>query len=129
MSLHMLDAIAQAVVALDLTGCVIYWNAAAETCYGWSAEEALGRNAADLLAPDLTEDDAFAVFEHLLAGKSWKRESSVQRRDGTRFPALLVDSGFYSASGELVGIIGVTTDLTELKSAKQAAAKLDARWK
>jgi diguanylate cyclase (GGDEF)-like protein/PAS domain S-box-containing protein len=154
MSLHMLDAIAQAVVALDLTGCVIYWNAAAETCYGWSAHEALGRNAADLMAPDLTEAEAEAVFEHLLAGESWTRESSVQRRDGTRFPALLVDSGFYTEAGELVGIIGVTTDLTELKAAEQArqdterrlqavldseiagrleaaeaAAKLDARWK
>ena len=154
MSLQMLDAIAQAVVALDLTGCVIYWNAAAETCYGWTADEALGRNAAELIAPDLTEAEAEAVFEHLLAGESWSRESSVQRRDGTRFPALLVDSGFYSEAGELVGIIGVTTDLTELKAAEQArldterrlqavldaenaarlqaaeaAAKLDARWK
>jgi diguanylate cyclase (GGDEF)-like protein/PAS domain S-box-containing protein len=154
MSLHMLDAIAQAVIALDLTGCVIYWNAAAETCYGWAAEEALGRNVADLVAPDLTEAEAEAVFEHLLAGKSWTREQSVQRRDGTRFPALLVDSGFYTAAGDLVGIIGVTTDLTELRAAEQArqdterqlqavldaetaasleaaekAANLDARWK
>jgi diguanylate cyclase (GGDEF)-like protein/PAS domain S-box-containing protein len=154
MSLHMLDAIAQAVVALDLTGSIIYWNAAAETCYGWPADEALGRNAADLIAPDLTEAEAEAVFEHLIAGESWSRESSVQRRDGTRFPALLVDSGFYAKTGELVGIIGVTTDLSELKAAEQArldterrlqavldsenaarlkaaeaAAKLDARWK
>jgi diguanylate cyclase (GGDEF)-like protein/PAS domain S-box-containing protein len=154
MSMHMLDAIAQAVVALDLTGCVTYWNAAAVTCYGWTAEEALGRNVADLVAPDLTEDEAVEVFEHLVAGKSWRRESSVQRRDGTKFPALLVNSGFYAADGELVGIIGVTTDLTELKSAEQArqdterrlqtvldsenarrleaaeaSAKLEARWK
>jgi diguanylate cyclase (GGDEF)-like protein/PAS domain S-box-containing protein len=154
MSLHMLDAIAQAVVALDLTGSITYWNAAAETCYGWSAREAIGRNAAELIAPDLTDAEAEAVFEHLVAGESWQRESSVRRRDGTRFPALLVDSGFYTETGELVGIIGVTTDLTELKAAEQArldterrlqavldsenaarlkaaeeAAKLDARWK
>ncbi|MCW2546522.1 MAG: hypothetical protein JWN96_982 [Mycobacterium sp.] len=127
MSLHMLDAIAQAVIALDLTGCITYWNAAAETCYGWTADEALGRNVGDLVAPDLTEAEALAVFEHLLAGKSWRRESSVQRRDGTRFPALLVDSGFYTASGELVGIIGVTTDLTELKLAEQARQDTERR--
>ena len=128
MSLHMLDAIPQAVVALDLTGCVTYWNAAAETCYGWAAHEALGRNAAELIAPDLTDAEAEAVFAHLLAGKSWQRESSVRRRDGTRFPALLVDSGFYTEAGELVGIIGVTTDLTELRSAEQARLEAERRF-
>ena len=136
MSRLMLDAIAQAVIALDLNGCVTYWNAAAETCYGWPAAEAIGRNIAELVEPELTETEAFAVFDRLVAGERWSREFSVQRRDGTRFPALIVDSGFYSETGELVGIIGVTTDLTELKAAEQARAdvaeesmKREARWR
>ncbi len=125
----MLDAIGQAVVALDLTGCVTYWNAAAHTVFGWTEAEALGRPADELMHPDLSEAEAFDLFDKLQAGVSWKIESTVQRRDGSRFPAMLANSGIYDDAGGLVGIIGVTTDLTDLKAAEQESLRREARWR
>ncbi len=121
----MLDAIGQAVVALDLTGLITYWNAAAQSAFGWSKAEAIGRAADELMHPDLTEAEAFALFEQLQAGEAWSVETTVQRRDGSRFPALLANSGIYSDAGELVGIIGVTTDLTDLRAAQSALRRRD----
>jgi diguanylate cyclase (GGDEF)-like protein/PAS domain S-box-containing protein len=132
MSRLMLDSIAQAVVAVDLQGVVTYWNAAAETCFGWTAEDAIGRSVTELTAQEMSEADAFAVFDSLLAGRSWRGEFELLRRDGSRFPALIVESGVYDDEGTLVGIIGVTTDLTELKAAEVAAQEQvarEARWR
>ena len=38
-----LDALGQAVIATDTSGTVVYWNAAAEAIYGWTAREAIGQ--------------------------------------------------------------------------------------
>ena len=48
----LLDQIDASVIATDMTGIVISWNHGAETLYGWSAEEAVGRNARELVVPE-----------------------------------------------------------------------------
>ena len=120
MSALMLDAIGQAVIATDLRGLVTYWNAAAEALYGWHASEAIGRPVTDLTVPELAAQQAADILQHLAAGRAWTGEFTVQRRDGTRFPAIVADSGIYDDDGELVGIVGVSTDLTETRRAEQA---------
>jgi diguanylate cyclase (GGDEF)-like protein/PAS domain S-box-containing protein len=122
----MLDSIAQAVVGLDLLGTVTYWNAAAERCFGWSVQEAVGSQIDDLVAQDFTQADAESMFAHLVSGKSWQGERVLVHRDGTRFPGLLVQNGIYSSTGELLGIVGITTDLTETKAAQRAREHAEA---
>jgi len=46
---RLLDTVAQAVVAIDLQGKITYWNRFAETLYGWSSEEVVGRSAREIL--------------------------------------------------------------------------------
>ena len=48
---RLLDEVQEAVIATDLSGRVLYWNRFAETLYGWSAEEAVGRDVMELKAP------------------------------------------------------------------------------
>ena len=116
----LLDAIGQAVIATDLLGTVTVWNAAAETLYGWSAEEAIGRPIGQLTVPETGQEQTDAILAALAAGQPWTGERTVQRRDGTRFPAIVSDSGIYNDNGDLCGIIGVSTDLTEIRRAEQA---------
>jgi diguanylate cyclase (GGDEF)-like protein/PAS domain S-box-containing protein len=116
----MLDAIGQAVITTDLDNIVIYWNAAAESLYGWSAEEAVGRPASELTVSDMDQEQADAIMTALSQGAEFRGEFRAQRRDGTTFPALVVDTGVYSEDGQLVGIVGVCTDLTGPRKAEQA---------
>jgi PAS domain-containing protein len=46
---RLLDAVGEAVIALDMEGRVVYWNRAAERMYGWSSEEAIGRNLREMV--------------------------------------------------------------------------------
>ena len=44
------EATSDAVLAADRDGSIVYWNAAAEKLFGWSADEALGQNV-ELIIP------------------------------------------------------------------------------
>jgi PAS domain S-box-containing protein len=46
---HMLDTVQDAIIALDQQFRVATWNRAAETLFGWTGEEAIGRSGDDVL--------------------------------------------------------------------------------
>jgi PAS domain S-box-containing protein len=105
-----LAALGQAVISTDPAGVVVYWNAAAEALYGWTAEEAVGRNIASLCVPEIAQDVAADIMAALRDGVPWSGGFPVRRKDGTMFPALVTDAGIYR-DGDLVGIVGVSTNL------------------
>src|SRR5439155_8361642 len=45
----LLDKAQDAILVRDLDERILYWNKSAERFYGWTAEEALGKNAIELL--------------------------------------------------------------------------------
>jgi PAS domain S-box-containing protein len=105
-----LDAIGQAVITTDVQGVVVYWNRAAQDLYGWTPDEAIGRNIAVLTVPELAQDTAADIMAALGDGIPWSGGFPVRRKDGSKFPALVTDAGIYR-DGTLVGIIGVSTNL------------------
>jgi PAS domain S-box-containing protein len=107
---EILDAIGHAVIVTDTEGRVMLWNAAARELYGWSSEEAVGRPISDLTVPAIAQDLAKTIMAALVSGKAWSGSFPVRRKDGTTFPALVTDTGVYR-DGELVGIVGVSTNL------------------
>jgi PAS domain S-box-containing protein len=105
-----LSSMGQAVITTDPDGVILYWNPAAEQLYGWTTQEALGQNIAELAIPDVAQDIAADIMAALREGTSWSGGFPVRRKDGSMFPALVTDAGIYR-DGALVGIIGVSTNL------------------
>lgn len=118
-----LDAIGEAVIATDLDGTVILWNAAAERLYGWTAEEAVGANIIDLTPSPASRDEAAAIMAHLARGETWSGRFEVRRRDGTTFPALVTDAPLVDEEGSLVAVVGVSADLTDQLAAEARARR------
>jgi len=113
-----LAAIGQAVITIDPHGVVLYWNHAAQDLYGWTADEAIGRNVAEMIVPDLGHGQHAGadIMAAVRDGIPWSGGFPVRRKDGSRFPALVTDAGIYR-KGALVGMIGVSTNLgTALRS-------------
>lgn len=108
---RLLDDLGEAVIATDLPGVVVYWNAAAERLYGWSTAEAVGRNIATLTVPQVSQALGAEIMQLLRSGRPWSGSFTVRRKDGSTFPALVTDSGVYDDARQLVGIVGVSTDL------------------
>ncbi len=116
---HLLDTVEQAVIATDLSGKIRYWNRFAERLYGWSAAEAVGRNVMEITPAATTQEQAAQIMSQLKAGRSWSGEFIVRRRDGTIFPAMITDTPINDEDGKIVGIVGVSVDITERKRAEE----------
>ena len=59
-----LDAMNEAYVANDMDGRVTAWNRAAETMFGWSADEAIGKRVMDLIIPVTDHAEFSEVMSH-----------------------------------------------------------------
>ena len=85
------DAAKDAILMINPQGLITHWNPAAEKILGYSAEEALGQNLHDLLAPERYIEDhktAFSVFQGNGRGNVVGRtiELFAKRRDGQEIP-------------------------------------------
>ncbi len=107
---EVLAAIGMAVIVTDLRGDVVFWNHAAEELYGWRAEEAIGRKIDELTVADVGRNTAGEIMDALRDDVPWSGGFPVRRKDGAVFPVLVVDAGIHH-EGELVGIVGVSTNL------------------
>lgn len=77
----LLDEARDAILVRDLDETIVYWNKGAELLYGWTAEEALGRNAQDLLFRELPPQ--FEEAQRLLAETGhWAGDLNQVKKDG-----------------------------------------------
>ena len=121
---ELLFNVGQAVIATDLLGKVIYWNNAAENIYGWTKEEAIGKNIIDLTPAEQTQDQASEIMKQLIAGNSWSGEFLAKRKDGSTFPSYVTDTPISDSNGKLIAVIGISSDITERKQAEEELQKL-----
>lgn len=112
---NLLNTIGQAAIATDMNGFISYWNKAAENIYGWTMEEAIGKNIINLTPSHATREQALEIMDDLKNGRKWSGEFRVQRKDGTDFPVLVTNSPIYDENNKLSGIIGISSDITEKK--------------
>ncbi len=113
MQSRMLDSVGEAIITTDRVGKIIYWNKAACDLYGWESKEVLGLNIAEVTVPEMSQAQAQEIMNNLSSGKDWKGKFTVQKKDGTTFPAIVTDSPVLNEDGNLIAIIGITRDITK----------------
>ena len=115
MQAQILEAVEQAIIVTNVDGHIIYWNHGAEHLYGWQAREVLGRSILEVTPSQMSQEQAAAILPHLQRGEKWSGEFLVQRKDGSHFWAHVTDSPMHDDEGRLVGIVGVSVDISERK--------------
>ncbi|GGT85230.1 MULTISPECIES: SpoIIE family protein phosphatase [Streptomyces] len=79
----LLDVLGVAAIVLDAEGRIVFWSPQAEALIGYSAGEALGRHAAQLLVADEHVDLVLRLFAEVMAGEgSWAGTFPVRHKDG-----------------------------------------------
>ena len=112
----LLDAVDQAVIATDLQGNILYWNRFAEKLYGWRSEEVLGRSVLDVTPAEQSAEQASEILSQLKQAGSWSGEITLRRKDGATFPAFVTSSPVVDSGNHLVGIVGVSHDISEQRA-------------
>lgn len=109
-----LENVHDSVITTDMQGVVQAWNRSAETMYGYSASEALGRPLGDLLSPVNQPEGIQAVIRHLSQSEEF-RESGLQerRKDSSELFVDLRVKLLRSADGTALGAVWCANDVTE----------------
>src|SRR5436190_525461 len=110
-----------AIVTFDLEGNVTSWNPAADSLFGYTRPEAIGRNIDDLVArSDEVRAEAVDASQQLRNGEEIYLTTHRTRKDGT-----LVDVDVRAApifvGAEQVGMYALYHDVSELRRAYREA--------
>jgi PAS domain S-box-containing protein len=121
------------IFGIDAQGNVNEWNQQAEKITGFTKEEVMGRG---LVANFITDDYKLSVGEVLAKALQGDETANYEfplfTQSGDRVDVLLNSTTRRDASGQIVGVVGVGQDITELNriryeqdtERKEAAAKI-----
>jgi PAS domain S-box-containing protein len=119
-------SVSDAVISTDLDFNVRTWNKAAETIYGWRADEVIGKPIAEVTDIQYPHDEASAVLEQFRAAGYWRGEVLQRRKDGTLVHVLASVSLLRDNAGEPAGAVAVNHDITERVRAEAALKRSEA---
>ena len=109
-----------AVVTLDNRHNIVSCNPAFEQLYGYSQRDVIGRNLDELISTEQSRSEAVAITQHVLAEGAMRSIGQRRRKDGS-----LVDVEVLGVpvrvDGELVGLMGLYHDISELSRARRTA--------
>lgn len=109
---HLLNTIHQAVIVTDLEGTIIYWNNHAQHLYKYSYDEVIGKKILDVTVSEMSKSQAEEIIEQISNGHSWSGQFMTTDKDGNHFMVMVHNSPLYNKNEELIGIIGVSWDLS-----------------
>lgn len=117
-----------AIQGYEMDGTAIYWNAASEALYGYTANEAIGRNLLDLIIPpEKRAEMEKAMNQMAVAGEAVPAsELNLQRKDGSRV-AVYSAQTVVQIPGKQPQLYCMDVDLTTRKRAEQERLLLEQR--
>jgi len=109
----------------DMSNVITYWNRGAQELYGWTAEEAIGKQAHQFLQTvfPLPIDE---IRAELLRTDRWEGELTHTKADGTRVVVASRWSLQRDERQQPVAMLETNNDITERKRAEQEIRKLNA---
>ncbi|MFW6255243.1 MAG: SpoIIE family protein phosphatase [Candidatus Sumerlaeota bacterium] len=115
-----------AIIMMDDTGRVSFWNEAAESIFGYTQSEALGKHLHDLISPPehvTGFKEGLARFRETGTGNILGRvyETQGMRKDGSRLPVELSVSPFQLRNSWHA--VGIVRDISWRKKADAALAE------
>jgi PAS domain S-box-containing protein len=134
-----LESAPDAIVTLDARGCVVDWNSAAQSLFGYTSAEAIGQDIDHLIAVPAILQEAHELTQYAMAGNKVSPTETVRyRQDGSPVhvivagaPICSTDAPIHSAgapihsAGAPIGAVVVYTDISERKRMEQELRALN----
>jgi len=101
-------------IVWDRSFRVADWNAAAERIFGYTREQAFGRDAYELIVPESAHATVGKVWQELLRGDTTSHSINLnRRRDGTTLTCEWFNTPLRSMDGTIAGVASMAMDVSE----------------
>jgi PAS domain S-box-containing protein len=120
---NLLNLTHDAIFVRDMNGVITYWNRGAEALYGWTAGQAEGRIARELLKT-VSSVPRDQIMAELLSIGRWEGELGRTKKDGTQVVVASRWSLQRDARGTPVAALETDNDITERKRAEEERERL-----
>ena len=122
------DSAQDAILMMDQNGLISFWNPAAESIFGYTGDEAIGKNLHQLIAPQRYHEAhhaAFARFQQTGQGNviDSTLELKACHKNGHEISVELSLSSLHLQ--DCWHSVGIIRDITERKQAEEEKAKLE----
>ncbi len=123
-----LNNVRDCVIVYDLHGKIIYWNKGAENIYGYAEEEIIGKNIKKLYL-NVDEDQFAPDLKEILESGEYSGEWKCKRKDGSSVCVDIRETVMYDVNGKIIGVIGVSKDISERKKAEKQIKRSEAYYR
>jgi PAS domain S-box-containing protein len=108
------------IVIYDTDGIIEYVNARFTEVTGYSSEEIIGRNIAEVFPESSSKESASEILKIISEGNIWKGETQNHKKDGTSFWESISVSPLRNEDNEITRFIAVKEDITARKLMEHA---------
>ncbi len=109
-----------AIMTLDRTGMVTYWNGGAERMYGFTTAQAVGKTLRELQHRNMDEDEYAGMMRRTQRGDTWRFEGERTGANGERLYISGSSAPLFDENGWHIGAIGISRDITADKQREAA---------
>lgn len=110
------ESTGDAVIGKTTAGTIISWNRAAETLYGFSRDEMIGRHISVIIPPD-KRPEMDAIFGQIRKGKSINNLETLRiRKDGTLIDVAVTMSPITDSDGSVTGVSTIARGIGQEKA-------------
>ena len=125
----LVETATDAIISIDGSRSITLWNHGAEKIFGYSADEAIGKDISLILPPSARDSHALALTRTFSCGQlqtaGISREVFGLKKDGTEVPVELTVSRWQT--GEGVFFTSIIRDITERKQQEASRERLQAQ--
>ena len=116
---RLLDITPDSILVRDLDGIITYWNCGSQEIYGWTREEAIGKDSHRLLQT-IFPAPLEQITEILFSTGRWEGELLHSTRDGKQVSVASRWSLRSDGDGRPIGTLETNNDITKRKRAEDA---------
>ncbi len=126
------DSAQDAILMMGPTGCISFWNPAAERIFGYTSKEAIGQDLHQFLAPKRYWEEchaAFSKFKKTGQGEALDKTIELQacRKNGGELPIELSLAAIHREDGWYA--LGIIRDITKSKQAEAVLRESEERYR
>jgi len=114
-----------AIISKDLNGNIMSWNRGAETIFGYTTKEALGKHISLIIPPEYLSDELM-IMEKIRQGVHVEHyETKRLKKNERQIHVSLMVSPIKNTDGNIIGVSKIARDITNRKSLESELKQLN----